>query len=380
MDCTTISSYPTPPTWPAALRPTALGVLQLPELTPNAARLARLLADDRLSGLLQLAFNITGLSIGPASAFAPTAPGRLELRRGADSASVTIDLGGHPALASAALEPDTASCPGSDVALRSAVAAILLEPLCEALASLGFEPVKVHALHRLAPLSGDDSECSWISFRISGRLVEFRLDQIDDGLLSDFERLVAMQRMPFARRVSQLNVPGRLQIGERTMSVGTLRSLRPGDVILRAVQPGIAALFADPPAPATVPAIWGRAGMCHLSCIARLDADKLILSGAPLMAYETHYNDSPVTGGSDTQVEISDLELPVTVEIDTLSLPVAQLSALRPGYVLELPVPVRHARVRLVSYGQTVGFGELVAVGEHIGVRVLQMSHQSDPV
>lgn len=80
---------------------------------------------------------------------------------------------------------------------------------------------------------------------------------------------------------------------------------------------------------------------------------------------------------NDTPVSIGELDLPVKVEIDTVSLPVAQLSALRAGYVLQMPVLVRDAQVRLVSYGQTVAYGELVAVGEHLGVRIVRVCNQS---
>jgi type III secretion protein Q len=72
---------------------------------------------------------------------------------------------------------------------------------------------------------------------------------------------------------------------------------------------------------------------------------------------------------------IGELELPVQFEIDTVALPLAQVSALRPGYVIELQAPVRDARIRLVTHGQTIGYGELVALGEHLGIRILRMAH-----
>jgi type III secretion protein Q len=86
----------------------------------------------------------------------------------------------------------------------------------------------------------------------------------------------------------------------------------------------------------------------------------------------------PLTDSIDAPVDISQLDLPLKVEIDTISLPVAQLSALRTGYVLELPTPLATARIRLVTYGQTVGFGELVSVGDHLGVRVVQLPQSYD--
>jgi type III secretion protein Q len=79
-------------------------------------------------------------------------------------------------------------------------------------------------------------------------------------------------------------------------------------------------------------------------------------------------------------IRIGELELPVQFEIDTVALPLAQLSTLGPGYVLELPVPVADAQLRLVAHGQTIGYGELVTVGEHLGIRIIRMAHRHGPI
>lgn len=72
--------------------------------------------------------------------------------------------------------------------------------------------------------------------------------------------------------------------------------------------------------------------------------------------------------------DLGEVALPVHVEIDTLSLSIAELAALRPGYVLELPLAARDVPVRLVAYGQAIGGGRLVAVGAHLGVRIDRMA------
>ena len=91
------------------------------------------------------------------------------------------------------------------------------------------------------------------------------------------------------------------------------------------------------------------------------------------MSHDTHFS-APLTDSVDSPMEISNLDLPLKLEIDTVSLPVSQLSALRAGYVLELPTSAPEARIRLVTYGQTIGFGELVTVGDHLGVRLVQLA------
>ncbi|MGN6318454.1 FliM/FliN family flagellar motor switch protein [Trinickia sp.] len=73
-------------------------------------------------------------------------------------------------------------------------------------------------------------------------------------------------------------------------------------------------------------------------------------------------------------VPVASMEMPVHVELFSVNLGLAQVSALQPGYVLDLPLPLEDAAVRLVSYGQTLAFGKLVAVGENLGVQIERMA------
>ena len=38
------------------------------------------------------------------------------------------------------------------------------------------------------------------------------------------------------------------------------------------------------------------------------------------------------------------------------------------------------AQLRLVAHGQTIGYGELVTVGEHLGIRIIRMAHRHGPI
>lgn len=66
----------------------------------------------------------------------------------------------------------------------------------------------------------------------------------------------------------------------------------------------------------------------------------------------------------------------VTVELDALlgkgSLSLAQLAALRDGSVVGLDLPL-NGQVDLSLNGRIVARGELVAVGDHFGVRVAEV-------
>ena len=73
------------------------------------------------------------------------------------------------------------------------------------------------------------------------------------------------------------------------------------------------------------------------------------------------------------EASLQELQLPVAFEMDTARISLAELAGMQPGYVVELDVPVAQATVRLVCHGQVVGHGQLVAVGERLGVRIERM-------
>jgi len=80
------------------------------------------------------------------------------------------------------------------------------------------------------------------------------------------------------------------------------------------------------------------------------------------------------THDSSDGIAVEALEVPVHLEVAVMSLPLAELAALAPNHVLQLPVLLRDATVRLVCHGQTLGHGQLVAVGEHLGLQISAMS------
>jgi type III secretion protein Q len=67
--------------------------------------------------------------------------------------------------------------------------------------------------------------------------------------------------------------------------------------------------------------------------------------------------------------------IPVNLYFDlgALTLTLGELAALQPGHVFELPTPLDAARVTLRANGRAVGRGELVAVGNTLGVQLLEL-------
>ena len=81
--------------------------------------------------------------------------------------------------------------------------------------------------------------------------------------------------------------------------------------------------------------------------------------------------DRPERGASLSSM--ADLEVDVHIELQVLSTPLGELAAMRPGYVLELPVPAVDACVDLVVGGRMYGRAQLVRVGDRLGARILEV-------
>jgi type III secretion protein Q len=371
-------SSPTPATRAPIVRG-AQALAGLPAIDARLARLARLAADERLAAWLQLKLGITGFAVATGGATGLAEPGWIDLSHGFAHASIAIDLSRYPALASVAVNngsrdagaADAAS--QGDLALRNAVAAILLTPLTNHLAEIGVPDVRVNGLRRgRAP---DDPRVTLsVAFRFEERRIECELGRLDDACVEAIAGCLARQRVPLSRHTSTIPVPGRLIVGAKTFRIDALRTLRPGDVLLRTLEPSLVASFAAPAEPIGLRALWGMPGAVQLAAPVRLEGKTLTLQGIPSMSHETEEHDD-TAAGADEPIDIGELNLPVKFELDTIPMPVVQLSALRPGYVVELPVPIADARIRLTAYGQTIGTGELVTVGGQLGVRVLQMTH-----
>jgi type III secretion system YscQ/HrcQ family protein len=89
-------------------------------------------------------------------------------------------------------------------------------------------------------------------------------------------------------------------------------------------------------------------------------------------------NDLPATGdagdASDPDALARRLPVDLAFELGRTELRVGELSQLQPGYVFPLAGALEGANVTIRANGQAVGQGELVAVGDSLGVRLLGWS------
>lgn len=65
------------------------------------------------------------------------------------------------------------------------------------------------------------------------------------------------------------------------------------------------------------------------------------------------------------------LPVQVSFEIARLEMPVGKLADLQPGHVFQVPAQLEGANVTIRANGEAVGLGELVSVGDTLGVRLL---------
>lgn len=127
---------------------------------------------------------------------------------------------------------------------------------------------------------------------------------------------------------------------------------------------------------------WGRFLLCYRSGPALLRAwraryveGRFEICG-PWLEHSTRHSMSETLGSEAPAGAVVSLDsIPVTLDFDvgTLAVPLATLAAIKPGYVFELPTRLEEARVVIRANGTAIGRGELVAVGETLGVQLLSI-------
>ncbi|KVA24590.1 type III secretion system cytoplasmic ring protein SctQ [Burkholderia ubonensis] len=361
--------------------------LPLPACSAFDAALARIVADARLAAWLARFPALSGWRAATDERPRFERPGVLELRWHGATARVAIDLAAFPAL-------DVVAAPALDargdasVSLRTALASALLAPLVAAFAAAGLDGVTIGGLRAAPPAALDATRCV-LSFALDGAPLRCALLDASMPWLDALAARLRGERLPDAAGLlARVRLPGRVRLGSRRLPLAVLRSLRPGDVLLDLAPAALGAARAGP-----LHAWWGarRATQWHATVLIEGttmtmietpdtadDLDEPIVAGdLPAGSAADSPADPPDDDALDVAPEpadLGDVDLPVHVEIDTLSLSIAELAALRPGYVLELPLAARDVPVRLVAYGQAIGGGRLVAVGAHLGVRIDRMA------
>jgi type III secretion protein Q len=216
-----------------------------------------------------------------------------------------------------------------------------------------------------------------LSFLAAGIECRCTVLELPAALAADFERRWGQPGAnPNLDTLDGLTLACAIRLRSRRCTPEMLASLQRHDILL-GWQPTLPYAPGEPLVGATlrIGAPRGR----QLCAAVRVDTNTVTLETPVTLATAQPDDFDPLEGASnhplaESPVPIAAMEMPVHVELFSVNLGIAQVSALQPGYVLDLPLPLDDATVRLVSYGQTLAFGRLVAVGENLGVQIERMA------
>lgn len=255
-----------------------------------------------------------------------------------------------PALASAATL--------ADAGRRHAVATLLLESRLGPLAAL-VSGVELQA----AGAIGDVSRAG-VALHVAA--TRFDVLAVDDRLLTAIESHVAGLNPVLSDTALDRRLPSRIVLASRSISVRRLSELRVGDVIVLP-SPGSSESAFD------AWLSWGEGGPRDLRTHVLLCGATMSLTTPPAFAHAAESDAGIDAFPSTAGALLARLELPVCIELAGPVLRLADIADLKSGDVLELPIPIEQAQVRITVARQGVGLGELVVIGGRLGVRILRM-------
>jgi type III secretion protein Q len=326
----------------------------LPKFEAAAAAASRLLHDRRfvqawrgLDGTLQL----TPAAVPPAEPLQ-----RLRVICDAGVMEVLLATPGRPASSMAAAHPGHA---GPAQVLRQMAAEALFAPALQGLQLLGLGDAKAQSLAPFDDSTESAPAYGWCVARSTdGELATFVVSGWPAAASDSVQ--AQLRQAPASRALrGRLALRGAVTLAERPIRQALLHTLQPGDVLL--MQAGAGDLQAT-----ACRVRWGMSGGRCWSAPAHIDDYSLTIQGEPGMSDE----EPDLAAGPDA---LGDLDIPVRFEVETVPVPLRDLEAIAPGYVVELTTPLSSAQLRLVACGQVVGQAELVVVGDRLGARITRM-------
>ena len=252
------------------------------------------------------------------------------------------------------------------------------EPLISRLSDLLGLPLLPVEL-KPAPESSDDV-WHWMGFRY-GRGEQFHCEGLfglDRTATEALSALADWQRNDGTSpriELEHVPLPCRLSLAPIELPTATLRAIGAGDVVVvgrRSAVLDALRLRADTGEPATDSRhAWAARAAGDGIAIARA------LTEAELRNEAIMSDDSaslPVeTSGHDDADPRDAIPIRVELVLDELKLTLAELGDLGAGQMLSLNQPVENARVTLRANGRIIGTGELIALGDMLGLKVTRI-------
>ncbi|SPA01651.1 SctQ: non flagellar T3S system conserved protein. FliN/MopA/SpaO family [Cupriavidus taiwanensis] len=173
--------------------------------------------------------------------------------------------------------------------------------------------------------------------------------------------------------MERLPVPVAVRIGTTRLALGEMHGIEPGDIV------GIDDWHSQGSA-LEVRCTTGRHGP---DWTALAEGRRLVVqagvgstevsNGAHMEEQDPARQAQPIPHPDAAQPSLSrldQLEVTLRFEVGDVAVPLAELRAVAPGYVFELPQPLKQSEVRIVANGNRIGTGTLIAVGNRLGVRI----------
>lgn len=188
---------------------------------------------------------------------------------------------------------------------------------------------------------------SVISLRLSVEAASFIVDLLDQ------------HAVPAAHSLPALRLPLTVESGQAQLSLAELRSVRPGDILM----------LED------WPAAQVRLVLDHrLQARAELNGDTLTLLESPTALNPSKEHSMTETAiGAQLDATLDDVPLKLVCQVGSVELSLAQLRELGAGSLVQLS-PQLHDGVDLMVNGRRVGQGQLVKIGDGLGVRLLSFA------
>ncbi len=244
----------------------------------------------------------------------------------------------------------------SDQTRKDAIVNLWAHQALTRLSDLGFKGVRCH-------WAGDaqfqDTAC--VSVRLNGCVVNLHPESSSDRFLQGLQKILADLPLPMTKQLAQWPLASSVTLGERCISLHRIETLKVGDLVLWSASENVALRIHGAVSGATC----GLVAAC-------------LLSTKELTMEEELHEDVGATQAEEENTEplnssYASLQVKVQIEIDGPVMTMAQAAGLAPGVVVVLPTPVDQARVRLRSQGRCFAQGELVNIGGHMGVRIIEI-------
>ena len=345
---------------------------RLPTMREAEASLSRVAHDARFADWLRATLQHAGIGIARQR---EAMPWRLTIESGHGRFQLGLDAVDSPALQLAcAHQPRDTAC--AVVTLLLAGWADAFAPLLGARRVVDIAPIDDIALGAASATSAASAASACDGASASPRLVPIVLGgampvallDADPAVLERVLATVAASGVDLSP-LAGLALRPVIRLFARALPLEVLRGLRPGDTVLAGGQPALlrcgvgralrASLHIDP-----------QEFTVHL-------AEPPAISDDPA-AFEAAHPASEGTEAPQAAGSLDELQLPVAFELDTARVSLAELASMQPGYAVELDVPLREATVRLVCHGRTLGQGQLIAIGDHLGVRITRLEFAHD--